>query len=45
MPEECEHKDVWSMEIRGGHHVILCLDCRSLIHWCNHNDIEQEVDA
>ena len=35
---DCEHKEVWSVAIPSGNHVVLCLTCRSITHWCNWND-------
>lgn len=32
---DCAHKDVVSLAIRKtDDHVVLCRDCRSVIHWC-----------
>lgn len=38
-PQECKHKDVWSVHIsHSGDHVVLCLSCRAVTHWCNEKE-------
>lgn len=39
--ERCDHKKVLSMFLaETDDHVTLCLDCRSVIHWCNATEDE-----
>lgn len=34
--EDCPHKNAHSLLLlETEDHVVLCLDCRSVIHWCN----------
>ncbi len=39
--KECAHKDSRSyVDLETEDHIVVCRDCRSVIHWCN--DIEDQ---
>lgn len=39
MSETCKHKDVTSIVLtKTEDHIVLCRDCRQVIHWCNDNE-------
>lgn len=36
---DCKHKDVISVFLaKTQDHVVLCRDCKTVIHWCNDVD-------
>lgn len=41
MNDPCTHMNVYSIFIaETDDHVTLCMDCRTVVHWCNHHEDE-----